>query len=281
MIVAALYDRRQTLMGQPEWSAVAISMHKTDFPSASSSGLAYLLDVLAQLPLLYQEWDKSVSTSPQPGADLTKTLKGLGLPDSVRPLLKRSLQLRDDLILFKTRLKGSYIEIDFPSRSVNEIPSVVPYPYTAITIFPSLQTANVFALYNTSIILINQFIISAFALLPVCEAELVAEKSLATEQLSVATREIVKSVHGQLLLVEKSSLSNKPAYGFHDIYLLLSIRVAHRALLQSEYPEDISNLLWLDIVLRNIRSRGGPWMSNRHIFEAENLNRSSDQGVKT
>ena len=56
------------------------------------------------------------------------------------------------------------------------------------------------------------------------------------------------------------------AYGPHNFYLLLPIRVAYRALARSESPKDVAKRLWLEDVLGIIKDRAGTWMSNDQIF---------------
>lgn len=248
MIVAALYNRRQTLMARPEWSAVTICMLNEDQDPSSSLDFAYLLDVLAQLPSLYQESDKLAST--QPPTDSTE--------DNRDKLIGRSLHLRDDLCRFRSEWTVSHKEVDFSSISGEKIPSVEPYPFLVITQFSSLQAANSFTIYNALIILLNQFMISTFSLLPACEVEAVAG-NLARKQLSAAIEEIIRSMHSQLSLTDHSS-------GSHNIYLLLPIRVAYQALLPSKSPQDVRKCRWLGSVLDFLKKGGGPWMSNGQIF---------------
>jgi hypothetical protein len=56
--------------------------------------------------------------------------------------------------------------------------------------------------------------------------------------------------------------------GPRNTYLILPLRIAHRALSQSESPEDVSRRLWLEDVMSIIRSRAMPWTSNEQIFGA-------------
>lgn len=250
MIVAALYTRRQTLMARPEWSAVTSKLNDDDQPS-SSSDFAYLLDALAQLPLFYQERDEIISTQRQ--NEFTK--------QSDYRLIRRALHLRDGLSLFKRKWTVSHEEVPFSSCPEKEIPSEEPYPFSAITRFPSLEATNAFTLYNTLIILLSQFILSTFSLIPACEVEIVTG-NCAREDLSAAIDEIMKSLHCQLSLTDQSSAT----MGSHNIYLLLPIRVAYKALLPSASPQDVPKCRWLRTVLEFLKLRGGPWMSNGQIF---------------
>jgi len=150
------------------------------------------------------------------------------------------------------------------------MPSKQPYPSDMITTFSSLEAANVYTLYNALLILINQFIITFYSLPSGCDTNTTAERS-ASEQISTATTNIVQSIHYHLTCRDPRNTATFAVSGHRNIYLLLPVRVAHRALSQMDTTQDASKRLWLEEVLDMVRGTGGPWMSNGHIFGAGNV----------
>jgi hypothetical protein len=263
MIVAALLARRPSLMASPEWSAASLTTPNEDSQSFPSLALPSLWDALAQIPALYHERDTILSLQlTKPSNKTTGSLFPLA---KVRALLSRSLKLRDDMIFQRYQLKASHPDSDFASIPLTAIPSTQQHPCMVVTHFSSLQAANTFTLYNALIILIGQFIMSVYLLLPASDVDIALKKSI-SEQISTATMAILKSVDYHMLFTEVCSTSISGTSGKSNFCLLLPIQIAQRVLSQSQSPSDITKKLWLEDVLHCIKSRAGPWMSNNQIF---------------
>jgi len=160
------------------------------------------------------------------------------------------------------------------SRTV--LASTPPYPCKDTIHFSSLQAANVFTFYNAIIVLINQLIASSLSLLPSNDIHVLAQAA-ASEQISIAITHVVRSIEYHLPFTQPPDSairtpepSMTSASGHHNFYLLFPIRVAHRVLSQSRIPQDMAKKLWLEGVLCTIKDRAGTWMSNDHIFRADN-----------
>lgn len=257
MIVSALYARRPSLMARPEWSAT-VCVPSDDDQNPSTIAVAYLWDSLAQIPELYHAKDAvQAFTDLTPSAGLaTDDASSLHLLTKVQELLDRSLRIRDDISFQMMRWKAADPHSEFPTVPRALSLSKHPYPYAVVTHFSSMQAANTSTLYNAVVILINQYIISVCPLLT----------ESATEQISIATADILKSIDYHLSFTEISANRTLGSSGPRNVYLLFSLRVAYRVLSQSEGAQDIAKKLWLEDILRIINDRAGPWMSNRQIF---------------
>jgi hypothetical protein len=232
-------------------------------PSLLALYSAKLLDALAQIPALYHELDVLISKKL---AARNHVVEGEQcLPTAVQELLNRSLRLRDDVHSQRRQWRAGHAECEFSSNLHAAIASTQPYPCTTVIHFSSLPVANAFTLYNAIMMLISQFVISSNSLLSPYDINIVEEEAAITEIPYVVT-EILKSIDYHLLFAHTAATSVSGASGIGNFYLLFPIRVAYRALLQSDCPQDISKRLWLEDVLRIIKNRAGPWMSNGRIF---------------
>jgi hypothetical protein len=237
MIVAALYARRPSLMARPEWSVATVYKLNEGHAPSPSLALAHFWDALAQIPALYHERDAfEARQSVKSSTKETGSTESLRPSAVVRALLDRSLRLREQICL-QSQWKLSHPDSDFPSIPCAAIPSKQPYPFTVVTHFSSLPMANVFTLYSSIIILINQFIISVYPFLPTCDVDIAAEES-AAEQISAATIDIMKSIDYHLPFTESSATSVAGASGPRNLHLLFPMRVAHQVLARSESPQD-------------------------------------------
>lgn len=117
--------------------------------------------------------------------------------------------------------------------------------------------------------MINQFIVSAHALLSARDAQIIALIS-ASEQISVAVTDMLMSIDYHLPFTDHTVASASGTSGPRNVYLLLPLRAARcaQSSVQSESPDDVSRRLWLEDVMSIIRSRAMPWMSNDQIFGA-------------
>jgi competence protein ComGC len=272
MIVAALYCRRQSLMARPEWSAASIGKINGNLQHSSGSTLEPLLDAMAQLPSLYRERDKLVPKLPPNSFTRdTNNMSSLYPLTEIQSLLDRSLCFRDHLYTLGIQWKVQHQELSFPHAHCAAIYSKDPYPCSVVKHFSSLQAANAFTLYNALVILINQFVISLYLLVPVSTLEVKAEE-FAREKISAAIIDIIKSIHYHLSHTESSVTAAEIASGSQNNYLLFPIRVAQQAISQCYSSREMAKRLWLDNVLDIIKSRGGPWMSNNQLFGAGESN---------
>jgi hypothetical protein len=266
MIIGALRTRRSSLLAQPEWSA-------TNFTSGDESGLSdpalvCLLDALAQLSALYSEQDLIISGHGSHSPEMVATSADRPCcASAAQSLLDRSLHLLDDIRSQIAQWGASNTDSEFPSLPCNYIPSSQPCPCTVVTHFSTLHVANVVTFYNAVLILINQFVISMYKLLPVTVLSTVANGS-ASDQISVAVVDILKSIDYHIPYTQTTAISPEGASGPRNFYLLFPIRIAHRTLSQSKSPQDITQSLWLEDVLNSIVNRAGPWVSNKKIFGA-------------
>jgi hypothetical protein len=261
MLVAAIYDRRPSLMARPEWGAVTIRTLHGAHRSSLTPTLACLLDSLAQIPTLYHERDALVSRQSVKYSKVTGGAGGFDTSAVIRELLDRSQILRCDIHLQRTQWETS---------SPESIASTTPSLCNTATQFYSLQDANAFTLCNALLILVDQFIISLYDLLPTHDIDMAAKES-ASAHISTAVVAIVQSIDYHLPFTHPSTASIAGASGPSNFYLLFPIRVAHRILSQSESPKDVSTKLWLDDVLAVIKGRAGPWMSNEKIFTPQRI----------
>ncbi|KAF4634690.1 hypothetical protein G7Y89_g3410 [Cudoniella acicularis] len=259
MITVTLYTRRPSLMSRPEWKAANTNQ------SVYDSALPYILDALAQLPTLYSERDALVSDSQtQAPGDTDGTSSPYPIL-GVQSLLGSSLGLLNDIRAQRTQWMDSHPNSEFPSLPSTRIYSIQPYPCRIITHFSSLHVANAFTLYNCLLILINQFIISVCRLIPTKHRDILAEE-LASEQVSVAAVEILKSIDYHLPFTLPASESILHGSGPRNFYLLFPMRVAFQVLSQSESLNALSQKLWLKDIFDVIKGRAGPWASNEQIF---------------
>ncbi|KAH8653789.1 hypothetical protein BX600DRAFT_85948 [Xylariales sp. PMI_506] len=257
MIVAALHARRPSLMARREWTAAAIYRQSKNNKFSPESAIADLLDALAELPSLYHEGDAlETRKRPYPG------INNHYMVVTVRALINRSLDLRDRVLLMKSQLQVIRQVIDFPSILYTPVAPVQPYPCTHIRNFSTIHWANAFMLYNTLVVLINQFLSSLYLLLPVCEVEVLSGESV-SKQTFAAITEIIESIPYQISFLRSTSTFTT---GNRNFYLLFPIRIARQALLLSHSAQDTTKRLWLDDIFDMIRRQGGPWMSNDQIF---------------
>lgn len=269
MIVAALYARRPSLMAHSEWSAATERVANEEDHYSSGSGLGYLLDALAQISVLYHMRDEiALDQSGKCFAEVTSRTGSCYPPTTAQTLLDRSLSLRHEIFSQRTHWKFSHPNSEFLTSPRTSFPSSQPCPCSVAIHFSSLEAANAFTFYNAVSILINQFIISIYLLLQRRDGDMGAEVS-ASEQISVAIMNILMSIDYHLPFTDPSVASNLGTPGARNIYLLLPLRLAHKALSQSESPQSVCKKLWLEDVLSLIKSRAMPWMSNDQIFGAE------------
>ncbi|KAH4215963.1 hypothetical protein HBI25_221940 [Parastagonospora nodorum] len=262
MIVAALYARRPSLMSRPEWSAVTMHNPTEGGLGHLISGLDYLMDALAQISVLYHVRDKFVE-----GEATTDSGGANAHLESIQALLDRALSIREDVSTQRNRWTAARQDSESLTIPCGAVPSTQPHPCSVVTQFSSLEAANASTFYNAVLIMINQFIVSVHALLPLHDAQATA-LTLSSEQISVAVTDILMSIDYHLPFTDPAVASASGTSGPRNIYLLLPLRIAHRALSQSESPEDVSRRLWLEDVMSVIRSRAMPWMSNEQIFGA-------------
>ncbi|KAH4181786.1 hypothetical protein HBI55_206810 [Parastagonospora nodorum] len=250
MIVAALYARRPSLMSRPEWSAVTMHNPTEGGLGHLISGLDYLMDALAQISVLYHVRDKFVE-----GEATTDSGGANAHLESIQALLDRALSIREDVSTQRNRWTAARQDSESLTIPCGAVPSTQPHPCSVVTQFSSLEAANASTFYNAVLIMINQFIVSVHALLPLHDAQATA--------LTLSS-----DIDYHLPFTDPAVASASGISGPRNIYLLLPLRIAHRALSQSESPEDVSRRLWLEDVMSVIRSRAMPWMSNEQIFGA-------------
>lgn len=259
MVTVSLHTRRPSLMSRPEWRAA-----KTDL-SVHDSALPCLLDALAQLPVLYSERDALVSVSKKQALeDPDRTSISYSAAD-VQSLLVSSLGLLDDIHAQRTRWMDLHPNSEFPSLPSADDYSTWPCPFPIVTHFSSLHLANAFAFYNCILILLHQFILSLYDLLPAEDRDALAGE-LATEQVSVAADEILRSIDYHLPFTIPGSGCRGHGAGSPNFYLVFPMRVAFKVISQFNTPDALSKKLWLKEIFDIIMGRAGPWASNKHIF---------------
>ena len=267
MIIEALYSRRSSLLARPEWSA-ATNRTSGDENDLSDSALACLLDGLAQLSTFYSEQDMIISGQSPHSPEMVGTSDDSPwCAPLAQSLLDRSLGLLDDVRSQIAQWRASNTVSEVSSLPCNYIPSTQPYPCTVVTRFSTLAVANVVTFYNAVLILINQFVISMYKLVPLTALNNIGSSS-ASNQISIAVVDILKSIDYHIAYTQTTALSAEGSSGPRNFYLLFPIRIAHRALSQSKSPQDITRSLWLEDVLSFIVNRAGPWASNKKIFGA-------------
>jgi hypothetical protein len=263
MIVAALHDRRPSLMAMPEWSAVA-SHSPHDDPALFE--IACTLDALSQLTTLYPERDGLVSSSQIP---MSGTLQSSMI---ARYLLERSLDLLANIQYRRTQwLKAHFSsERSTPPRVYVNTYSSRNYPFKDTLHFTSIHAANSTILYHTAVILISQFAMSICQFLPASEQNVFKKDCVATKHISLAVEQILKSIDYHI-----QSTRPTPSSGSASFYLLLPLRVAYQALAESPLPQHVSWRLWLSDVFSRALKKVQPWTSNKQLF---NLSSMDDSG---
>jgi hypothetical protein len=255
-------------MAHLQWSAATERVANEDDQYFSGLGLEYLLDALAQISVLYHmRYEIALDQSGKYFAKVTIRTGSSYSPTVAQTLLDRSLSLRHEIFSQRMYWKFSHPNSEFLTSPCTSFPSSQPYPCFVAIHFSSLEAANAFTFYNAAAILINQFIISTYLLLQRRDGDMGAEVS-ASEQISVAIMNILMSIDYHLPFTDPSVASNLGTPGPRNIYLLLPIRLAHRALSQSESPQSVCEKLWFEDVLSLIKNRAMPWISNDQIFGA-------------
>jgi len=177
-------------------------------------------------------------------------------------LLHRSLNLLDHIHSQINEWKSCHTNSEFFTLPSSYTPSAQPYPCEVVTHFSNLNVANVVTFYNAVLILINRFVISTCELLPFTGTNKLINES-ASDEIYVAVMEILKNIDYHIQFTQKTVTSPR------NLYLLLPIRIAHRALSESQSAQNITRKLWLEDVLNYITIRAGPWTTNRSIFGLE------------
>lgn len=259
MIVAAVSARRPSLMAKAEWSA-ASNIPSEEYGS-STWAMSNLLDTLAQISLLYHEQDAIILDTRKSSSTNDKLVFCTA---RIPRLLDQVLVLLDQLASMITVWKASTPDSALTSIPCTMTVSLHPPPFVLVTKFSSVTAANIYSLYNSTVILLNQF---ALALYPViCMADIdMLEQSSFSDHLAVAILDTLKSMEYHLTTTEITRLE---VSGPSNQFLHLSIRVAHRAMAQSNLHEDIARRCWLEDVSSYIAAKGGPWTSNRYLFRS-------------
>jgi hypothetical protein len=265
MIVAALATRRPSLMAQPEWSATG-NICLVNYNS-STSMLRFLLDTLAQIPALYSEQDVILSSQSHPSAI---TSEDDSYSSHIRVLLHQSLNLLDNARSKFLRWKSSCLDSTFDSLPYTSEPSSKPYPSTLATQFSPLDTANVFNLYNSIVVLLNQLVVSLHKLLPQTELNLLV-CNMASDQISLAVLGILNSVDYYLTHSDLTTTRRLGASGPDNLYLLLAIRIGHRVLAHSTLPKDVFHRIRLEDISSIIENKAGAWASNKDLFHIKKV----------
>jgi hypothetical protein len=231
-----------------------------DQQSQPDPGRRHLIDALAHLSVLYHARDKVVEDQ-----SATCFIGSNNHTGFAQALLDRSLNVREDICTQRDQVRAAHPKSDFLTIPDKHFPSSYPYPSSVVTHFCSLKAANASTFYSAVLIMVSQFIVSIYALLPAQDVGLAAVTP-ASDQISVAVEEILMSVDYHLLFADPSVAFASGTSDPRKIYLLLPLRIAHKVLSQSESLKDFPQRLWLEDVMSLVRSRAMPWLSNDQIF---------------
>jgi len=261
MIVAGLLARRPSLLAHPDWSAIN-NVKSNDDNSTFALEQAQIFDILAQLPTLYYKQDIITLSSAAESANTATSSKRKSSLSDLQSILGQALILLDKIKGKMKQWKVSYPDTEYTAFPCRIVPSVQPYPCTVVTHFSSRYRAYLSTLYNSTIILINQFIVSINWFLPdtPTSASLIIS---ASEQISAAVMEIIQSIDYELEYIGKTARDS--------FYLFFPIRTACQALTKSTSAESLSQKLWLEDVHTLIANRAGAWTYSKTIFGVESI----------
>jgi hypothetical protein len=258
MTVAALYNRRPSLLAKPEWSAISSHLLSHAYDDPARLEIAYLLDTMAQLTILFSDREKLFSLEPTPGNSDGQNVLFSDMA-TIRSLLGKSLDILFDIQIRRTRWLESYHSTEYSCPPQSTAGSSQQPPVQEVTHFSSMHAANAFMLYNTVVILMHQFATSMYNQLPTAEHNLLIGDALSTKHISSAVEQILKGIDYHL--IHSSEVPDSAT-----LYVLLPVRVAFRVLAQSTSAEDVSRRCWLADVFSMVEGKYRPWTSNKQLF---------------
>ncbi|MCJ1471619.1 hypothetical protein MMC13_000259 [Lambiella insularis] len=236
MILGAFFTRKPSVMGQPEWKALAKPQESDRTThlfqsSTKEDDMSFLMEILAEIPALFQLCDNCIQTA-EPRQPSSATI---GM------IWSRAKQLQQELHAWKEKWHSVHLSEVYETLSTTAVNLYQSTAWTTIFYFSSVEVANTFIMYHPVVSLLTSIPTSLLkaGLGLQCSGPtscISAEQSLPDVKVSV--QNICRSIEYYLHFLQASQAPP-------DFFLFFPLHVARRTAKQLGYS---SELAWLDDV---------------------------------
>ena len=260
MIIAAFFTQQPSIMRLPEWKAIAV-LPKSDEGLSSHRGTPVtadmwaLMDVLAEIPALYQVCNKQLENASQ--MDLSSS------PIDLNSILMRVRQLQDGLLVWESQWECSHLVYEHPPGvPLNSAHGAQTQLWTTSLYFDHPESAYTFNMYHSIIILLASITTEPLQAAPldhqILGSGILDRPSTRTNVPQPCLPNITESIHSICRSVEYYLRILQPSQAPPDYYLFFPIHVARRASLRLSRS---SELACLDNATRSMKARfsNGVW----------------------
>ena len=242
MILAAFFTGRVSIMSRPGWEAPLSFTSGTPAISIATSDLSFLMDILAQLPALYQQCDDCVRFANDRPIHSGRT--------RLTMLYRSTMQLQQETQAWK---QDWDIARQVATHEVS--PFLKISDMTTTTHIDNVENAIILSMYHSTTILLANIPIALLrsgfqgvaSPSPSALNSYIASDTEAS-QMSDVQSSIISICCCIEYLLQPLQTAQVPA----DFYLFFPLHIAHRAARQFEYRSEIA---WLSNILGKTRSK--------------------------